>query len=179
MNKDERIVATTHPFESQQSDSEASDIQMSSDLFFGTVLTVSTIFFSIVWWIRGLSSKVENNTSSINNILGKCIHEHEKLDAFHENFKKDVHSDLKSEVQQSASDICHGFQVFAVEIRSDLKQINEKLDVYGKQIVSIEHTQEIQGTAIERIGNKMDALKEKVSEHEKKLENLPRRMFNL
>lgn len=171
-------ASIAHPPNTTYNNSD-SLIPSSPDWILGGVLTSLTLFFSIVWWVRGLSSRVENNSNDIKAIAENCLQKRKDIAQREKEKRDEVSHNLREEIKQSASNICHGFELFAVEMRNDLKQINTKLDLYGDQIIKIENVQNIQGAAIEKIGNKMDSLRDKVSEHEKKLKSIPPRFFNL
>jgi hypothetical protein len=91
--------------------------------------------------VRGLSSNVEKSVKDLDDLEKRIDLEKEKEEVHRKEFKEDIRLAFKTDIAQSASDICHGFELFAVEIRSDLKKLGEGLDArnatvnrLGKQV---------------------------------------------
>lgn len=122
------------------------------DWLFGTTLTMTALFFSVIWWVRGMSAKVDNNSRAIEGMLSRCVNEHAKMDNFHDRFQEDLRRQFMGDIAQSATDICHGFELFAVEMRSDLKRLHEKIDERNQAIADLDEKQEKHGKKLELLG---------------------------
>lgn len=135
-------------------------VEVPGDWLFGASLTLATLFFSIIWWVRGLSARVEANSKDVQSIMAKCIREHDVQDNAAANFKHELESQVSKEITQSAATVCHGFEIFAVEIRAGLQRINEKLEERSEDITNLKHGQDKQVKAITSISDRLAILKE-------------------
>lgn len=112
------------------------------DWIFGTTLTVSALFFSVIWWVRGIKAQVDNNSRSVEIILSRCANEQTKMDNWYDKLQKELRKEFATNIAQSSSDICHGFELFAVEMRANLKRLDEKIDERNASLVAINTKQE-------------------------------------
>ncbi|MBD2653670.1 hypothetical protein H6G45_09240 [Synechocystis sp. FACHB-383] len=114
------------------------DIHIPLPWITGTLLTTTAIFFSIIWWVRGLKSNVDESNKRL-DLLEKKITEGQVLESNHRNeLKEDLRISLRRDIAESASDICHGFELFAVENRQNIKQLSEKLESRDKQLEKLD-----------------------------------------
>ena len=131
--------------ESQAQQKVSTDqINIPLDVIAGSTLGVFVLFFSVVWWVRGLSAKVEIGERSVNELSHKFDVRREEQNRYQKELKEDIRLSFKTDIAQSASDICHGFELFAMEIRSELKKLGEGLDA--------------RNATVNRLGKKVDHL---------------------
>lgn len=145
---------------SQNHDNSVStdNISIPFDWLFGVILTATGLFFSVVWWVRGMSAKVDSNSKAIETILARCVNEHNKMDNWHDKLQEDLRRQFRGDITQSATDICHGFELFAVEMRSDLKRLHEKIDERNEAIAELDKKQEKQGKKLDLLGGEFSSL---------------------
>jgi len=94
----------------------------------GSILGTFVLFFSVVWWVRGLSAKVENSAEILGDLEKKLERERQDDQRQRKDMKNEIRESFRSDIAQSASDICHGFELFAMEMRAELKKLGEGLD---------------------------------------------------
>lgn len=107
------------------------------DWLFGTTLTLAALFFSVVWWVRGIKGQVDNNQAKIEKILECCAREHDLANSSNRDLQDDIRRQFRADIAQSASDICHGFELFAVEIRAEMKSLTGKIDERNAAIADL------------------------------------------
>jgi hypothetical protein len=127
-----------------QTEVSTNQINIPLDVIAGSTLGVFVLFFTVVWWVRGLSAKVEIGEKSLSELGHKFDVRCEEQNKHHKELKEDIRLSFKTEISQSASDICHGFELFAMEIRSELKKLGEGLDA--------------RNATVNRLGKKVDHL---------------------
>jgi len=103
-------------------------INVPLDWIAGSVLGTLVLFFSVVSWVRGLSAKVENSAEILGELEKKLERERQDDQRQRKDMKNEIRESFKSDIAQSASDICHGFELFAMEMRGELKKLRENLD---------------------------------------------------
>jgi hypothetical protein len=104
----------------------------------GTLLTTAAIFFSIVWWVRGLKSNVDESNRRLDLLEQKIIDFQLSESKSRLELKDDLRISLRRDIAESASDICHGFELFAVENRQQIKELAEKLESRDKQLEKLD-----------------------------------------
>ena len=122
----------------------ATDIQIPLAWLTGSAVMLLTLFFSITWWIRGLKSTIDQQAETIKEIdmFSKmqpdiCAAHEAQMEKNTATQISSVSAGLKKDIAQSASDICHGFELFAVEIRQRLTNIEEKMVYRDEKIEDI------------------------------------------
>jgi hypothetical protein len=109
----------------------ANQISVPLDWVLGSVLGIFALFFSVVWWVRGLSAKVDSNTKLLEELEAQLETEHRK------EMKEEIRLAFKAEITQSASDICHSFELFAMEMRTELRNLSEGLEAKNAEVKRI------------------------------------------
>ena len=112
----------------------ANDIAIPVDWVLGSLIGVFTLFFTVVWWVRGLSAKVDGNTRLLSELQAQFEIEHKEDKQHRKEMKDEIHLAFKSEIAQSASDICHGFELFSMEMRTELRNLGEGLEAKNAEV---------------------------------------------
>lgn len=116
-------------------------INVPLELLFGSALSIFILFFTIIWWVRGTSEKVESGGKRLDDLEKKLETERTEDKKERKELKDDLRVALRADIAQSANDICHGFELFSVEMRAELTKLREGLDArnatvnrLGKQV---------------------------------------------
>jgi hypothetical protein len=145
MTPPQKAIAT---IEAQSARVSTNQITVPLDWLLGSVLGVFVLFFSVVWWVRGLSAKVDSNTKLLEELETQMEKEHKEDQRHRKEMKEEIRLAFKTEISQSASDICHGFELFAMEMRTELHKLSDGLDARNAEV--------------KRIAKRVDALSEEV-----------------
>lgn len=115
----------------------ANQISVPLDWVLGSVLGIFALFFSVVWWVRGLSAKVDSNTKLLEELEAQLETEHKEDQLHRKEMKEEIRLAFKAEITQSASDICHSFELFAMEMRTELRNLSEGLEAKNAEVKRI------------------------------------------
>lgn len=120
---------------------DATDIQIPLSWITGSSIMLLTLFFSITWWIRGLKSTIDQQAETLKEVStcskmqsDKCAAHKAQMDRDTATQISSVSASLKKDIAQSASNICHNFELFAVEIRQHLTNIEDKMAYRDEKI---------------------------------------------
>lgn len=105
-----------------------SDLQIPFDWLAGTLLTVVVMLASGIWWLGKLNARVDSNAENLKELTDKVSKE-----------RQDDREGLKKDIAQSASEICHKFELFAVQISADIKKLGEGLDARNATVNELRH----------------------------------------
>jgi len=115
----------------------------------------------ILWKIAEQKNRVDNNASAI-----AALQKEKESDADHEaKFKEELMRATKAEIASSASDVCHGFELFAVEVRGSIASLKEKLNDLGDKLCQKDET-------VNHMRNDLEKIKESGRETAKYLDSL-------
>lgn len=114
----------------------------------GGTLATFGLFFSIVWWVGKLAAKVDATAKSVQSFEEKLEKERVEDINHRKELKNDLRIAFKTDIAQSATDVCHGFELFAIEMRQELKRLSERL---GERDATVNRL----GRKVDHIGNEM------------------------
>lgn len=134
------------------------NISIPFDWLFGTTLTVAALFFSVVWWVRGIKAQVDNNRSDIEQIYVRYEREHDFASSSSRELQDELRRQFRQDITQSASDICHQFELFAVEIRSEIKHLTRKIDERNEAIAKLSDNLDVTNSAVDCLETELDFL---------------------
>lgn len=113
------------------------DISIPFPWLAGSLFTSFVLFFTVVWWIRGIKEKVDTNAVTIETMATRCLQDQEKKDAMFNKAQDERRLQFQSDINQSANEVRHGFELLAVEIRSDIRRLQEKIEDRNKDITEL------------------------------------------
>lgn len=123
---------SNHTEQPQQINS--SDIHIPLQWLTASGIGFLTLFFSVTWWIKGLKSTIDSQSTELEEIESfaktqpeRCAAHKIQMEKATENQVEKLNLDIKKDIAQSSSNICHSFELFAVEIRQRLNGIEEKM----------------------------------------------------
>lgn len=130
-----------HPVSTEQ-------IQIPLAWITGSTLAIFAMFFSVVWWVRGVKGAVDDSKKRLDQFerkmeLCQAAENRQRIEV-----RDELRLDLKRDIAESASNICHGFELFAVEIRQNIKILSEKI--------------EARDATVNRLSKKVDYLSEEM-----------------
>jgi hypothetical protein len=136
--------------EAQQKSNPVSTEQISIPLGWvaGSALTIAVTLASFVWWVGKLSAKVDTSAEMIGDFEAKLERERSEDKAHRKELKDDLRIAFRTDIAQSASDICHGFELFSLEMRQQMNQLSERLEARDATVNRL-------GKKVDHIGNEM------------------------
>lgn len=136
--------------ETQPKDAPVSTEQISIPLEWvaGSILTITVTMASFVWWVGKLSAKVESSAEMIEDFEEKLERERSEDKVHRKELKEDLRIAFRTDIAQSATDICHGFELFSLEMRQEIKKLAEGLDARNATVNRL-------GRKVDHISNEM------------------------
>ena len=126
------------------------------DWVFAAVMAVLIPFFSVVWWVRGIKSQVDNVKEQSEENRGRITCLERGVESSHTALKKEILLEIKKDIARSEEAICNYFEQSAIEQRHVNKEIRADIVARTQAILAIKE-------AIGRIGN--DAREAKALAH--------------
>ena len=123
----------------------------------GSLLTVIVAIVSFVWWVGKLSAKVESSGKMIEEFHAKSEKERDENKNYRKELKEDLQDSFRVDITQSTTDICHRFELFAMDFKQQIKELSDGL-------VDRDLT-------VNRLGKKVDQISNKMIEVEKQIQN--------
>lgn len=119
----------------------ATDIQIPLAWMAGSSIMLLTLFFSIIWWIRGLKSTIDQQDQSIKDLESYVKLQPHRWSIFEEQIEKNssrqislVNDSLRKDIAESANNICHTLELFTIEIKQRLTNIEDKMAYRDEKI---------------------------------------------
>lgn len=131
------------------------DLTIPFDWLFGTTLTGAALFFSVIWWMRGLSGRVEGNAAAIADLAAQRERDRESAVNFNRGLQQDIKRQFRTDIQQSSDEICHRFELLAVEIRNEIRRLHEKIDDHNSAISILSQDVGDQDKRLDRLETKI------------------------
>lgn len=121
-----RTIATTTATIEQPSHSSVSydAVTMPAIAALGGMLILSGFLVKALWMLSVEKNRIDNNEKAIAAIQ----EEKKKDDQMRSQLREEVKEAFKADIASSAFEICHRFEVFAVEIRASIDSLKKEMD---------------------------------------------------
>lgn len=133
------------------------NLQIPFDWLAGTLLTTIVMVVSVIWWLGKLNARVDSNAENLKDLTDKLAQERQDDRDERKMIRKEISEGLKKDIAQSATDICHGFELFAVEIRAEIKKLSEGLDARNATVNHLRRKVDYLGSELQGLERQLNA----------------------
>ena len=121
---------------SRHSDNHSPD-SIPLDWLLGSGMALIMIFFGVIWWVKGMASKVELTERSLRELESQLRREREEERIAHKEMKNELRQAFKLSLIQSENAISHSLELFMVEVRSEFKKLSEGLESRNQVVTAL------------------------------------------